>query len=53
MQDKVSISTKQTIEKYLWETDEFGEPNMQQLKIDSKVATDKDKNDFLEILRAG
>ena len=42
MQDKASISTKQNIEKCLWKTDEFGEPDMQQLKIDSEVATDKD-----------
>lgn len=53
MQDKASISTKQNIEKCIWKTDEFGEPDMQQLKIDSEVATDKDKDEFLEILRTG
>lgn len=53
MQDKESISTKQNIEKCLWKTNEFGEPDMQQLKIDSEVATDKDKDEFLEILRSG
>ncbi|MCD8005965.1 MAG: DUF262 domain-containing HNH endonuclease family protein [Oscillospiraceae bacterium] len=53
MQDKASISTKQNIEKCLWKTDEFGEPNMQYLKIDSEVATDNDKEEFLEILRTG
>jgi len=53
MQDKASISTKQNIEKCLWKTDEFGEPDMQLLKIDSEVATDKDKDEFLEILRTG
>ncbi len=53
MQDKASVSTKQNIEKCLWKTDEFGEPDMQQLKINSEVATDKDKNEFLEILRTG
>ncbi len=53
MQDKASISTKQNIEKCLWKTDEFGEPDMQQLKIDSEVATDKDKDEFLDILRNG
>ncbi len=51
MQDKASISTKQNIEKCLWKTDEFGEPNMRDLKIDSDVATDNDKDEFLEILR--
>ncbi|MCH5205142.1 MAG: DUF262 domain-containing protein [Oscillospiraceae bacterium] len=53
MQDKASISTKQNIEKCLWKTDEFGEPNMQELKIDSEVATDEAKEEFLEILRTG
>ena len=50
MQDKASISTKQNIEKCLWKTDEFGEPDMSQLKIDSEVATDNDKEEFLERL---
>ncbi|WP_409966899.1 DUF262 domain-containing protein [Bengtsoniella intestinalis] len=53
MQDRASISTKQNIEKCLWKTDEFGEPDMNALKIDSEVATDKDKDEFLEILRTG
>ena len=53
MQDKASISTKQNIEKCLWKTDEFGEPDMNALKIDSEVATDKDKDEFLEILKTG
>lgn len=53
MQDKASIATRQNIEKCLWKTDEFGEPNMMLLKIDSEVATDKDKDEFLEILRNG
>lgn len=53
MQDKASLSTKQNIEKCLWKTDEFGEPDMNALKIDSEVATDKDKEEFLDILRTG
>lgn len=53
MQDKASVSTKQNIEKCLWKTDEFGEPDMAQLKIDSEVATDNDKDEFLEILKTG
>lgn len=53
MQDKASVSTKQNIEKCLWKTDEFGEPNMNQLKIDSEVATDNDKDEFLNILKTG
>lgn len=53
MQDKASVATKQNIEKCLWKTDEFGEPDMKALKIDSEVATDKDKDEFLNILRSG
>ena len=53
MQDKQSIATKQNIEKCIWKTDEFGEPDMNALKIDSEVATDKDKEEFLDILRTG
>ena len=53
MQDKASISTKKDIAKCIWKTDEFGEPDMQALKIDSEVATDKDKEEFLDILRTG
>ena len=53
MQDKASVATKQNIEKCIWKTDEFGEPDMATLKIDSEVATDKDKDEFLDILRTG
>lgn len=53
MQDKASIATKQNIEKSIWKTDEFGEPDNSALKIDSEVATDKDKDEFLEILKTG
>ena len=53
MQDKASVSTRQNIEKCLWKTDEFGEPDMNQLKIDSEVASDNDKGEFLNILRTG
>ena len=53
MQDKASLSTKQNIEKCLWKTDEFGEPDMALLKIDSEVATDNDKGEFLNILKTG
>lgn len=53
MQDEASLFTKQNIERCLWKTNEFGKPNMSALKIDSEVATDKDKDEFLEILRSG
>lgn len=53
MQDGESRSTRENIEKCIWKTDEFGNPDMTALKIDSEVATDKDKDEFLEILRTG
>ena len=53
MMDKASVSTKQNIEKCLWKTDEFGEADMAALKIDSEVATDNDKDEFLTILKTG
>ena len=53
MQDKASVATRQNIERCIWKTDEFGEPNISALKIDSEVATDKYKDEFIEILRSG
>ena len=53
MQDAESRATRENIEKCIWKTDEFGKPNREALKIDSEVATDKDKEEFLEILRTG
>ena len=53
MQDEDSILTKKNIETCIWKTDEFGKPDKTALKIDSEVATDKDKNQFLDILRTG
>ena len=51
--DKNSISTRETIGKCIWKGDEFGNLNKEVLKIDSEVATDNDKEEFLEILRSG
>lgn len=53
MQDAQSIKTRENIAKCIWKTDEFGSPDMNVLKIDSQVATDNDKNEFLTILRTG
>lgn len=53
MQDEASVETSKDIAKCIWRTDEFGKPDMLALKIDSKVATDKDKDEFLEILKDG
>ena len=47
MQDEQSRSTRENIEKCIWKTDEFGKPNMDELKIDSEVAMDKYKDCLL------
>ena len=53
MQDENSKMTSASIEKCIWRTDEFGRPNKSALKIDSEVATDNDKEEFLTILKTG
>ena len=53
MKDQQSVKTKEMIEKCIWKTDEFGNPNMSELKIDSEVATDNEKEQFLRILKTG
>lgn len=53
MQDENSKSTRERIAQCLWKTNEFGQPDLSVLKIDSEVATDNDKEEFLEILRTG
>lgn len=53
MADEKSQETKRDIEKCIWKTDEFGRSDQQHLKIDSKVAMDNDKSDFLNILNSG
>lgn len=53
MQDENSKSTRERIAQCLWKTNEFGQADLNVLKIDSEVATDNDKEEFLEILRTG
>lgn len=53
MKDKQSIKTRETIARCVWKTDEFDDPDMERLKIDSEVASDNDKDEFLRILRTG
>ena len=48
-----SKKTKEVIESCIWKTDEFGNANKDLLKIDSEVATDNDKGEFLSILNTG
>lgn len=53
MNDPNSISTREMISKCLWKTDTFGNPDKNTLKINSEVATDNDKQEFLELLKSG
>lgn len=53
MQDDNSKKTRENLEKCIWKTDEFGTPDKSKLKIDSEVATDNDKDEFLNILKSG
>lgn len=53
MKDRNSILTRERIEKCIWKTDTFGTADKSTLKIDSEVATDNDKEEFLELLRTG
>lgn len=45
--------TYDTIAKCIWKTDELGNPDTNVLKIDSQVASDNDKEEFLSILKHG
>ncbi len=53
MKDNNSIKTAEDISKCIWKTDEFGTPKKNDLKIDSEVSSDDDKEEFLLILRTG
>lgn len=53
MKDKQSVKTRATIAECVWKTDEFDDPDIDRLKIDSEVASDADKDEFLAILRTG
>lgn len=53
MKDSNSVRTRNSIANCIWKTDEFENPNKEQLKIDSEVASDDDKDEFLNILKAG
>lgn len=53
MKTEQSMETAKQISRCLWKTDEFGTANLNELKINSEVATDNDKEEFLEILKTG
>lgn len=53
MKDSQSKRTFETISRCVWKTDEFGDPKKDNLKINSEVASDSDKEEFLRILNQG
>ncbi len=53
MGDQASKDMRKNISQCIWRTDEFGNAIMEYLKIDSEVASDDEKEEFLSILRKG
>lgn len=53
MQNQDSKDFSERIASCIWKTNEMGKPDKEHLKIDSVVATDKDKDEFLSILKTG
>ena len=53
MADQPSQDMRKNISQCIWRTDEFGNADMSNLKIDSEVATDDEKEEFLSILKSG
>ena len=54
MRDGASIETRKNIGRCIWKTRRFDDNvDTSKLKIDSEVATDEDKDEFLDILRTG
>ncbi|AEF81428.1 conserved hypothetical protein [Leadbettera azotonutricia ZAS-9] len=53
MQDENSKKTREMISQCIWKTNAFGIADVNKLKINSEVATDNDKEEFLEILKNG
>ena len=51
--DPAKNSMKEDIEKCIWRANEFGEFETSALKINSQVATDEDKEEFIAILKDG
>lgn len=52
-QDDEIVETRKLIARCIWKTDEVGRPVFDRLKIDSEVASDDDKDEFLTILETG
>ena len=52
-QDAITKKTREEIAKCLWKTDINDEPKLDELKIQSDVAGEDDKTEFLNILKTG
>ena len=53
MSDENSRKMREKISNCIWKADEFGNADTNILKINSEVATDDDKEEFLSILKTG
>ena len=53
MKDDKAVKTSKFIEQCIWKTDEYGDSDKTVLKINSEVATEKEKGEFLNILKTG
>ncbi len=53
MQDEKIRKIRESIEACIWKTDELGDSDKEILKINSEVATDRDKHELLDILKTG
>lgn len=53
MKNEKAVKTSKLIEQCIWKTDEFDEPDKSALKINSEVATDNEKEQFIDILETG
>ena len=53
MKNDKAVKTAKLIEQCIWRTDEFGDPDKNELKIDSDVVSESEKDEFLNILKSG
>lgn len=51
--DSNTVETRKEIAKCIWKTDLYGNPKLDELKIQSDVAGEEDKEEFLNILKTG
>ncbi len=53
MNDDAAKATRKSIESCIWKTNEFDAADKDSLKIESEVATDNDREEFMAILKTG